>query len=74
MSVWLKSWKTVYFKPKHALIAAVCIILFFFLLHLNVWFTFGYRDYDQNGTYTDYCHSDMTPTIKFMDVWNLVSF
>ena len=74
MSLWLKSWKSVYFKSKQALFVGFFIIAFFLLLHLNVWFTFGYRDHSVNGTYTDYCHSANTPTIKFMDLWNLVSF
>ena len=73
MSVWLKSWKTTHFKPKLALITGTGIIVFFALIHTNVWFTFGYRDIESsNETYIDYCHNSITPSIEFMNLWNLV--
>ena len=72
LSVRLKSWKTTYFKPKQAFNTCVTVVCFFTLLHFNVWFTYGYREKDMNGTYVDYCHSSKTPTIEFMDLWNLV--
>ena len=74
LSVWFKNWKIKYFKSKQAFIVSFVLVTFFTLLNLNVWFTYGYREYNEmNGTFKEYCHSDKTPTLDFMKAWNLVS-
>ena len=72
MSVYLKTWKRQYFKANPAVITSLVIVTFFTVIHLNVWFTFGYREVDENGTVTEYCHSDKTPTLGWMNLWSLV--
>ena len=72
LSVWLKSWKTKHFKSKQAFIASTCIVSFYALINFHIWFTYGYREYDQNGTYVDYCHSEVVPTFQIMLKWDLV--
>lgn len=72
MSVWLKTWKTSIFKEKHAWIASSAVVIFFFSVNLSVVFKFGYREYDENGTYTDYCQSNSNPAINFIIAWNVV--
>ena len=73
MSVWLKTWKRKYFKAKHALITSLVIVTFFTVINLNIWFTFGHREVDENGTVSEYCHSEKAPTLGWMKLWSLVS-
>ena len=73
MSVWLRAWKTTYFKPKHAVIARSILVAFLAILHSPILILFGYREYGANDTHTDYCDSDHTPSIGFMNQWYLVS-
>ena len=73
LSVWSKSWKTRYFKSKQAFITSAILVSFFSLINFHIWFTYGYREYDQNGTYADYCHSEIVPTYQIMAKWDFVS-
>ncbi len=53
-SVYLKHWKTIYFKPRRAIITSIATTIFFLCTNSNILFTFGYEAWD-NGTYNNFC-------------------
>lgn len=43
LSVKVKHWRTIYFKPKRAYITVTCLVLFFVAFNFNIFFTFGFE-------------------------------
>jgi hypothetical protein len=54
LGVYLKHWKTIYFKPRRAIIASIGTTILLLGTNSNILFTFGYEAWD-NGTHYNFC-------------------
>jgi hypothetical protein len=64
LSVMIKHWRTIYFKPIRARLTAAGLVAFFLILNSHVLFTFGYTR-DVNGTMIEFCYEPTyMPEIK----------
>ena len=50
LSIVVKNWRTVYFKPKHALYTCLSLIAFFFAFNAQFLFTITFDGSNSNGT------------------------
>jgi hypothetical protein len=71
LSVNLVHWRTVYFKPKQALIATIVLVLFFIVLNFNILILFGYEVKTENSTQTICYDHPLYPETKWMMIWGL---
>ena len=73
LSVRIKHWRTIYFKPKRAVIAISTLVVFFILLNLNILILFGYENKTNNSTEVICYDISIYPTTKWMSIWGQVS-
>ena len=74
LSIFVKHWKAVYFKPRRAIWASVFLILFFLSINSNILFTFGYEEYAINSTKPLlFCFEvDIYPSTKWMTTYGRI--